>query len=339
MNVQIFNVLQKASANFRSVNGKQFLANISAITSTVSAYGGTLTESQFNYESDPRLPTAQQRWVVEGDRQSINQSISGSYNSATISMSPATINGAVVSGSRIINVNNIRYGYVSDSNVVLEVLNESKLTFDKWVFTATNLIAIAQIINGATSNQVFSVTYGSCTTSTQAITYNINQSGNLILEAFNGANWVSIDSDAISAGSGSHTFSFDPGDLVLNQGMRVTLQIGSQYYPIASSTFQCTGGSGSGSGTSGDCNMYAYFDGDGWNNSLKLLNWGATCTQGYVLQVSTSPDFTNESLYVIDTTTESTEISIHPANGTYYARVRNIAGQTRFSPTLTFVVS
>lgn len=340
MNVTIFNAFQNGNASYRSVVGKQFLLNTSVIMNVV-AYNNTETECQFNTMLDPRLPQALRRWIVEGDLESINQSISGNYNAdAVCILTPSFINGRANTTSYTINTNLIRYGWASDSSVVLKVLNYGRADFETWTFASTNLTDVAQIINGAVMNQVFSVTFGLCGTSTQAITYDINQDGTLLLEAFNGAVWATIDSDAVSAGSGSHTFSFDPGDLVSGQGMRVTLKVGTQYHPITTSTFACTGGSGSGSGSTGDCNMYAYFDGDGYNNDLKLLNWGASCTLGYIIQISdTNDNFADSANYVINAETKSHEFPIHLANGTYYARVRNISGQTRFSPTLTFTVS
>lgn len=325
--------------NYRTELGRQFLVNVGRVRNPV-ANGTSLTETVVNFTPDTRPPGQLQKWIVADGLSSINQTLAGIYNgNAFISLTPNKINGRTNSGAKDINVNDISFAVMDGSNAILFVQQRGLYDLAKWQFNSTSLIALSQLINGATTNQVFSASFGSCTTSTQPVTYTVNQAGNLILERFNGSSFVTIDSDAVAAGTGTNTFSFPPGDLINGNLMRVSLKTSTQIYPIASSTFSCAGGSGSGSGITGDCNMYAYFDGDGWNNTLDTLNWGASCTLGYVIQVSTSSNFTDLDSYVVDTTTEDTLIKLTLANGTYYARVRNIGGQTRFSPTLTFVAS
>ena len=336
MNVQIFNVLNKNGMSFADELGRQWLVNTSKVSNVVAK---SLTTSQLTFLPDARWPASPQSWVVDGDVASINQSLSGAYNAANISLSPSFINGKPVSGSQSINVDDISYAVADGGNILVFVIVVGHMDLAKWQFNSTTLTQFAQTVNSATSNQVLSATFGACTTTTQAATFSINQAGNILLEAFNGSAFVTIDSDPVTAASTSNTFSFPPGDLVFGQAMRITLQVGSQYLPIATGIYSCAGGSGSGSGASGDCNMYAYFDGVAWNNTLNTLNWGATCSFGYNIQVSRSSDFTDEGAYIINTATEVTLLPLTLTPGTYYARVRNISGQMRYSPTLTFVAS
>lgn len=340
MNVVILNVLNQNGKNFRSEGGRQFLVNVGRITSPV-ANGTSLVESQINYIKMINETNYIEKWIVADGITSINQTIAGIYNqNAVITLTPNFIAGKANSGAKSININQIAMAVMNGTTAQLYVQDPTRQFLIEWKFTSTSLITLAKTINQATSNQLYTVTFGACTTSTQAVTYDISQAGTLILERFNGSSYVTIDTYSASAGSGSRTFSFNPGDLISGNLMRVSLVVSSQTQPIAESTFSCTGGSGSGSGITGDCNMYAYFDGNGWNDTLNTLNWGASCTTGYVLQVSSQNDnFANPEFYVVNTTTEDTIIELELTAGTYYARVRNVEGQTRFSPTLTFTAS
>jgi hypothetical protein len=336
VNVLILNVLNKDGQSFTNELGRQWLVNTSAVSNVAPK---SLTSTSLTFLPDPRWPTTPQKWIVENDIATINQSLAGAYNGGTVPLTPSYINGKANTIEYQVQVNDIRYAVADGGNVLVYILKLGRLDLDKWRFDSTTLTAIAQIVNGALNNHPYSGTFGACSTSTQAATFVINQAGSILLEADNGGGWVTIDSDTVTAATTSNTFSFPPGDLVSGQGMRLSLKVGAVITPIVTGTFGCAGGSGSGSGATGDCNMYAYFDGDGWNDTLNTLNWGETCTSGYHLQVSTSSDFTNEDAYIIDDNLQGT---LHPFTltaGTYYARVRNISGQTRYSPTLTFTAS
>jgi len=340
MNVSILNVLRKGGQSFAGEYGRPWLFNNSALGYPVTATDET---TAVMFTADPRLPAPQEKYIVQGELITVQNTIAGNYNgSATISLTPSKIGTRTQTAVQLVNVDNIRYGVADGGNVILKVLRPGKMDLESWTFNSTTLTAMAQTINQAVTNQDFSVIFGACTSSTQAITYFTNQSGTLYLEVLTDDGYVPIDSAAVTAAgtSQSQTFSFQNGDAISGDSVRVSLDTGAQYHPIGVHTFACAGGSGSGSGSTGDCNGYAYFDGQGYNNTLKTLNWGATCTVGYNLQISTSADFTNTDLIVTDLNTQVKLWAVdYLANGTYYARVANISGQTRYSATLTFVKS
>lgn len=335
MNVVILNVQQKGGLVLNPP--RQYLFGVSRLSNVAKQ---TLTSTRVLFRKDTRWASSPELLIVEGDYQTIQQSITGIVNSGSIVLTPNTLNGKPITTPVLFSVDAISFGVQDGSKSILFVQNDNRIELDRYEFNSTVLEDLATTINQSFSNIDFSGAFGSCTTSTQAITYNINQNATLKLQVFNGITWIDVDQDVISAGSGSHTFSFYPGDIVSGQEIRVVGIVNNQIYPVIYGTYACTGGSASGSGTSGDCNMYAYFDGEGWDNTDKTLNWGATCTQGYQVQISTSPDFTNQNAIVADFQTTAT-IYAFPSlpNGTYYARVRNIAGATRYSPTLTFTKS
>lgn len=335
MNVSILNVLRLGAQSFINEQGHNFLFNNSALRSPVVATDET---TAIQWTKDPRLPSPQTKLILEGEVNTIRQTIAGNYNAgAQITLTPNKINDRTQTAIQSVNVDDIRYGVADGGNVLLFILAQGAMSLQKWQFNSTTLVALAETINGTTSNQDFSIIWGSCTTSTQPVTYRTNQAGTLILQAFNGDGFVPIAQQAVTAGTATITFSFQTGDVISGSLMQVSLLVGSQYHTLAQKTFSCTGGSGSGSGGTGDCNMYAYFDGAGYDNTEKTLNWGRSCTTGYVLQIA------NDNLFADIETDIETQVQIWPVdyltNGTYYARVRNIAGQTRFSPTLTFTKS
>ena len=336
MNVLILNVLRKGSVDFPS--GKQFLFNAAALGNPTP---GLTNQTRIPFTPDLRWQGNSEMLIVDGDYQSIQNSLGGTSDvSATITITPAKVNGVTNTQPRTVRISDIGYGVADGSNILLFVSRAGRVDPEKWQINSTTLEAYMTVLNQATANINFTGTFGACATSTQAFTYSVNQAVTLVLQVFNGSVWADVDTKSVSAGSSSTTFSFSAGDLVSGDAMQVTALYGSNYVGVAQGTFQCTGGSASGSGTSGDCNMYAYFDGEQWSNETDTLNWGATCTTGYHLQVSTSSNFTDTSSIVVDIETTVTILPLEElANGTYYARVANVSGATRYSPTLTFTKS
>ncbi len=340
MNLIVLNVLRKGSAAYSG--GQQMLFPIGRLSNAVP---GETNQTRITYTPNSCWAANTETLVVEGDYISIQNSISGyTDDSATIIVTPNKINGVTNTQQKTIRISDIGLGAVnatSASNIDLFVTQSGRCDPARWTFNSTTLEAkMAEWNEDTQSLNVFGLvaTFGSCGTSTQAATITNGVAITAILQVFNGSVWVDVDTKSVSAGTANAvTFSFSPGDIVSGDPIQIVASYGGQFYPIAQYTFQCTGGTGSGSGISGDCNMYAYFDGEQWSNETDTLNWGASCSQGYHLQIATDNLFTD---VIVDITTTATIVPFEElANGTYYARVQNVAGYTRYSPTLTFTKS
>ena len=337
MIVSIFTVVRKGTQSFDPA--RKYMFNLGRLggASEVSDY---VTQLLFQGTA---LASPPQGIQVQGGFETIQNSIEGSVNmDNTFTITPNYINNVANSNPVSIKSGNILYGIESGANVLLFVANTlNVLTPTMYQINSTTLEAQTLFLNNLSDNINFTATFTTETLSSQSATYSVNQAVSLQLQKSTGEAWVPISAaSATAAGTGTKVFNFDIGDLVLNDLMRIVAIRGDgTTVPILNGLFAGTGGSASGSGTPGDCTMYAYFDGGGWDDTLKTLNVGATCSQGYNIQIASKASF-EESSIVEDINTDSTIVQLLdlPA-GTYYARVGNLGGQTAFSSVLTFVNS
>lgn len=344
MIVNIFSVIREGSQGPFSPARKTML-NLSRLSGGTAVTNYT-TQLLFN---GTLLATPPLGILVEGGFETIINSMAGSTDTnAVFTLTPDEINGVANTSPRLIKAGNIVKAWEDGGDVILRVLSETNylVPFD-YTFSTTTLEAMMVLLNNISDNIAFTGLLTTCTISTQTFTYNVNQAATLVLQKQTGEAWLPISrgsgtdgGTAVSAGSGSVVFTFDVGDLVLDSLMRVVaITADGQIHNISSKQYTCTGGSASGSGTPGDCTEYAYFDGHKWNDTTKEINIGATCSEGYNLQISTSPDFSEDKI-VFDIDTESTIVQLLDITaGTYYARVKNLGGVTAYSSVLTFVAT
>lgn len=333
MIVSIFTVVRKGTQSFDPARKYMFNVGRLGAATEVSDY---VTQLLFQGTALASPPEGIQ---VQGGFETIQNSLAGSVDmNNTFTFTPAYINDVANTNPVSIKSGNILYGIESGANVLLFVANTlNVLSPTKYQLNTTDLEAQTLFLNNLSDNIDYTATFIIETLSSQSAKYSVNKACSLQLQKSTGEAWVPISpAYATSASTGTIVFNFDIGDLVLNDLMRIiAINADGTIVPIVNGLFAGTGGSASGSGAPGDCTMYAYFDGGGWDNTLKELNIGATCSEGYNLQISTKTDF---STFVEDINTDSTIVQLLdlPA-GTYYARVGNLGGQTAFSSTLTFV--
>lgn len=338
MIVNIFTVLRKGTITFQTP--KVQLYNLSRVGAPAAVTNYT-TQLLYN---GTLLATPAQGILVNGALGTIQASLAGTVDpNASVTRTPDRVNGSANTTPRTIRTSELLYAEQDGGNVIWYVINPNNaLVQYTYQFNSTTLEAEMVYWNNVSDNIDFTGTFGACTSSTQAFTYNVNQAVTLRLQVQTGEGWVTINTNtvSVSAGTAVISFNFETADLVLNDVMRViAVKADGTVIPIVSKQFTCTGGSASGSGTPTDCGEYAYFDGARWNNTYRELNLGATCTTGYNVQVATGSDF-GAGKIVYDIETQSTLVQLSDiAAGTYYARVANLAGVTNFSAVLTFVVS
>lgn len=282
---------------------------------------------------------------VRADLDSIQASILGPVNpNAVVTRTPDSIGGVANTTPKSIRTGDILYAIQNGANVLMFLVNPNAVQNPlQYQFNSTTLFAEMVFWNNISDNIDFTGTWGACTSSTQSFTYTVNQDVTLYLQKQTDEAWLNINTNTVSvtAGTAAISFNFSNGDLTLNELMRVVaVKADGTTIPIVSKQYACAGGSASGSGVATDCGEYAYFDGQQWNNTYKELNIGDTCSSGFNVQVSTDSLFPggDKTIYDIETTSTLVQLSDITA-GTYYARVRNLAGTTDWSAVLTFVVS
>ena len=346
MNVGIFTVIRQGTSALPTP--RETLVNLNRLRnpSRISDF-----VTQFLYDgSSGSYAVPQVGWQVSENFETIQASLAGTISpNANILLNgsniPAYINDVANTVPVTINLLDLAYGIVdatNTANVLLFVTNPNNpLRPFKYQFNTITLNALMVLLNGQTTNQAFTGAFSTATANTQAFTYDINLAVTLQLQVNKGEGWIALDNKAVSAGTGTATFAFESGDLVLNDAVRVVAILASGVVqPVADGLFANAGGSASGSGAPGDCTMYAYFDGAVWDDTDKTINVGNTCSVGYHIQISTGSDFTDTSKMVRDfNTLENITQILDLAAGSYYTRVQNLSGQTAYSSTRTFTNS
>lgn len=339
MIVSLFSVTRKGTQSFQTP--KILMANLSRLANPAAV--DDYHTSLLFYKNINVTPG--EGWQVRADVDTIQASIAGPVNpNATVTRTPDTIGGVANTTPKSIRTGDILYAEQNGANVLMYLVNPNAAQNPlQYQFNSTTLFAEMVFWNNISDNIDFTATFGACTSSTQAATYSVNQAVSLYLQKQTDEGWININTNAVSvsAGTGSVSFNFSNGDLTLNELMRITaVKTDGTIIPIVSKLYSCSGGSASGSGSATDCGEYAYFDGNQWENQYKTLNIGDTCSTGFNVQVSTDSLFPggDKTIYDIETTSTLVQLSdITP--GTYYARVRNLAGTTDWSAVLTFTVS
>lgn len=342
MQVFIPKVLNKGGLTLPR-GGRRFMLNLQRVTLPVAI---TETETTIFFRPDTRVGGAPQKWTVEGAYPGIASSVNTQYiPGLTYNVLVEKWGKNVINTNRILQVDQISYAFSdldTPTKTVIFYEDTNSLDLTKVLVNVT-LDALADIINFslAPAPSVTTATFGACTNFSQAVNFTGAQASWIYyLEKYNGFAWVPLAQATGLSGTTSNTYNTNAGDLVLNDQIRVRGQDSDSDHSVVlvEGAFACTGTSASGSGAgSGDCSLYAYFDGIGWNNTFKTFNFGATCVLGYFLEIATDQQFVN---MVHTEQTEATVLQVTGLpSGTYYARVRNVANTTRFSQTLTFVVS